>query len=196
MGPHATAGTLLQPPRGQCASGGIGRRARFRSVYSKGCGGSTPPSRTTQSPGQDSLTGASLCLGYLPALRHQLLFESNHSTRRHEGPPLPPLPPFGAVATNVIVKAGPPTRGLRLKVPDPTMVEIVVVLCANVPVAGVTIPDAPEIVAEFTKHPKLLFLTTENISPTTPVTVTACVPVCVQASQLVAMVSAEGDAVA
>ena len=28
------------------ASGGIGRRARFRSVCPKGCGGSTPPSRT------------------------------------------------------------------------------------------------------------------------------------------------------
>ena len=26
-----------------CRSGGIGRRARFRSVYSQGCGGSSPP---------------------------------------------------------------------------------------------------------------------------------------------------------
>ena len=31
------------------ASGGIGRRARFRSVCPKGRGGSTPPSRTTRS---------------------------------------------------------------------------------------------------------------------------------------------------
>ena len=38
------------------ASGGTGRRARFRSVYPKGCGGSTPPSRTLragdQAPGR------------------------------------------------------------------------------------------------------------------------------------------------
>ena len=30
-----------------CASGGIGRRAGFRCQYSQGCGGSSPPSRTT-----------------------------------------------------------------------------------------------------------------------------------------------------
>ncbi len=33
------------------AGGGIGRRARFRSVCPKGRGGSTPPSRTTEAPG-------------------------------------------------------------------------------------------------------------------------------------------------
>jgi hypothetical protein len=30
----------------QCRSGGIGRRAWFRSMYSQGCGGSSPPSGT------------------------------------------------------------------------------------------------------------------------------------------------------
>ncbi len=45
--------------RGPCyreqarASGGIGRRARFRSVCPKGRGGSTPPSRTKKSPVSD-----------------------------------------------------------------------------------------------------------------------------------------------
>ncbi len=33
------------------AGGGIGRRARFRSVCPKGRGGSTPPSRTSKAPG-------------------------------------------------------------------------------------------------------------------------------------------------
>ena len=33
------------------ASGGIGRRAAFRSLYPKGCRGSTPLSRTRQGPG-------------------------------------------------------------------------------------------------------------------------------------------------
>src|SRR3954447_7356400 len=38
------------PERASRASGGIGRRARFRSVCPKGRGGSTPPSRTTEEP--------------------------------------------------------------------------------------------------------------------------------------------------
>ena len=39
---HSARGTL----GGARASGGIGRRARFRSVCPKGRGGSTPPART------------------------------------------------------------------------------------------------------------------------------------------------------
>ena len=49
-GPSGTSTWRLISPsssRGTSASGGIGRRARFRSVCPKGCGGSTPPSRTT-----------------------------------------------------------------------------------------------------------------------------------------------------
>lgn len=60
MGPAAPGVTLClrleRSGRSQAvpsASGGIGRRARFRSVCPKGRGGSTPPSRTNpKTPGQ------------------------------------------------------------------------------------------------------------------------------------------------
>src|SRR5271168_4943031 len=49
-----------------CRSGGIGRRARFRSVYSQGCGGSSPPFGTKPS-NQDlsaaASAGCNACLG-------------------------------------------------------------------------------------------------------------------------------------
>ena len=73
-------------------------------------------------PGQDSLTGALLCLGYLPALRHQLLFESNHSTRRHTGPPLPPLAHCSQDCVQLPVSAAAQSRSDRLRdaqVPEP-----------------------------------------------------------------------------
>ena len=40
----------MYPRNASRASGGIGRRARFRSVCPKGRGGSTPPSRTKRCP--------------------------------------------------------------------------------------------------------------------------------------------------
>lgn len=46
--PTGLACNLASLLREHSASGGIGRRARFRSVCPKGCGGSTPPSRTTK----------------------------------------------------------------------------------------------------------------------------------------------------
>ncbi len=49
-----TATVLIFP--GTRASGGIGRRARFRSVCPKGRGGSTPPSRTRSGSRSESMS--------------------------------------------------------------------------------------------------------------------------------------------
>ena len=68
-GAISPGGSLHGPWRQQAsASGGIGRRARFRSVYSKGCGGSTPPSRTRQGPGDPGAFVISPCNTKQPAL--------------------------------------------------------------------------------------------------------------------------------
>lgn len=47
----------------QCAGGGIGRRAGFRFQCPKGRGGSTPPSRTAESPSGPRPEGLSRCPG-------------------------------------------------------------------------------------------------------------------------------------
>jgi hypothetical protein len=70
------AGRLIAP----CRSGGIGRRAWFRSMYSQGCGGSSPPFGTKIfNPGRR--TGTLEALGQIPKVE-----EHGHAARPNPRP--------------------------------------------------------------------------------------------------------------